>query len=119
MLARKSHILHFVGLLIRKNTQHDFHALWDMLQAAINCTNADLAWVSRSGTIHRPCPAQSPHPWRKASLRQGSLGKEIGITATESATINQLPQSGISRGHNSRWDPDANPKHDRCYNHPN
>ena len=32
-----------------------------------------------------------------ATLKQASLGKEIKSTTTESATVNQLPQSGISR----------------------
>ena len=32
-----------------------------------------------------------------ASLRQNSLGNEIKPTAAESATVNQLPQSGIRR----------------------
>ena len=32
-----------------------------------------------------------------ATLRQNSLGNEIKFTATESETVNQLPQSGIRR----------------------
>jgi hypothetical protein len=50
-----------------------------------------------------------------ATLRQALLGSEIKSTTTETATANQLPQSGIGRG---KYIPQVNPQHNCCYNCP-
>jgi hypothetical protein len=68
-----------------------------MLQAEIVVLAAFCLVAIQTNTTQTPGPAQSFHPWREASLRQNSLGGEIDITAMHSITVNQLPQSGISR----------------------
>jgi|JI102314A2RNA_FD_contig_51_2740290_length_505_multi_5_in_0_out_0_2 hypothetical protein len=87
------------------------HALWDMLQATVIVPAAEARW-----------PCKPIHPKLLASpvfssvaicnTKTNSLGKEIKSTFTDSATVNQLPQSGIG------WDttlvPQFNPQHDRC-----
>ena len=85
----------FVG--IRTKQYMVFHALWDMLQAAI-VVPALGHKALLNNTTQSSWPAQSFRPWQNASLRQNSLGKEIKSTTAETVIANQLPQSGM------RWD---------------
>jgi hypothetical protein len=70
------------------------HALWDMLQATVIVPATEARWLCKP--IH-PKLLASPvfHPWQMRNTKTNLLGKEIKSTFTDSATVNQLPQSGI------------------------
>jgi len=76
--------------------------------------------IAPATEAQRPCKPMHPKVPGQPSIssvaicntKTNSLGREIKSTFTDSATVNQLPQSGI--GWDATLATQVNPKHDRC-----